>query len=302
MSNKLQISTKKFFGKYDAIYAYGVTRVSTEEQNGLSPQTQRERIGHFCRANGWKMLGCFSDVGSAWHRKKCLERDGLILALDSAIAKMAEQKKNGLNVMVGVVTFDIDRFFRDTEFGLQWLGRLESEGSFLATVTDGVNTMNPTADARFLQTMLLAVAQRFSDKLSERGKMTWGTFKKRNKCAEWPNGYGPMGTQPAGWKIDNNGVRVPCEEELQIIAKVLEAVQRAGKDNGRWTRAAQILNDEGVPTLRAYRATARGREPAHNTVWTKYMVQSRWRISRPKKKRINRMDFVRQQRQKLYGR
>jgi predicted site-specific integrase-resolvase len=254
-----------------------LARVSTHRQNKLSPKVQLDRIQSYADAYGMEVIAKLSDAESG--------RKASRIGLNEAIRLAIEHK-------AVIVTYDMSRLFRDARHMLNTFDLLEKEGAAYASVADQLSTMDGSATAKLFRTILGAICQFQSDlsgqKVAESNRAT--VLSKR--CPRWPQGHRTNGKQPAGWMLDENGYRVPCQEELDTLEKVrstyesLRYKKRLRIEGGGFRKTADILNAEGVPTISELRARRNNRENRHSKEWTwlnvRTIIQGRGKKHRKK--------------------
>ncbi len=250
------------------IEVVALARVSTERQNVLSPRMQIDRIKAWCKAMGYEVIAEMSDAMSGTRADRA--------GLEAAVAMVCARK-------CLLVTYDIERLFRDSRHMLNTLHLLKENGAAYCCVTNAIfDTRDGSAFAECARTIFAAVGQMFAAQTGEKVALqNWATVKER-VSEQWPKGYRTNGPQPVGWKLDENGYRIPCELELDAIAQAKQALAEVGgkpdagmwaRTTGRWARAARLLNDRGVPTISEIRARRNNRENRSATKWTVKAVQ-----------------------------
>jgi predicted site-specific integrase-resolvase len=260
-------------GKQPTTKVIALARVSTERQNKLSPVIQIQRIRSWAAAMGYEVIEELSDAKSG---RKAM-RDGLKRAIELACEHKAI-----------IVTYDISRLFRNARHLLNTFDLLEANGAAYASVTDGVNTKDNSAFAKFMRTMLGAIGEFIADQAGEK-------IAASNSATVRRLGHRTNGMQPAGWKLDEQGHRVPCERELATLDAAKLAYEEAKFSNayrqvGRWRRAVGLLEEWGVPTISQIRAERNNRENRKLQKWTvkslKYLLLDRERPAKRRGKKV----------------
>jgi DNA invertase Pin-like site-specific DNA recombinase len=257
-SNFANVGKARRNGQAEKIKVVALARVSTEKQLKLSPSVQINRIKAWAKSQGYEVIGEMSDAKSG----RRADRVGLKLAMNMAI----EQKAI-------LVTYDSSRLFRNALHMLKTLEKLEEAGAAFATVTEPLmDTRTNTSFARFFRTLMGAISQLYSEQGGEK-------IADSNRATVKKLGHRTNGKQKAGWRLKpiiRNGeivsykrVRVP--EEEAVIAQCLHAADSVGFHPGRWTRAAKLLNESGVPTINALREYRVGYKNGH--LWTADLVR-----------------------------
>ena len=208
--------------------AVAYTRVSTKEQTeGHSMETQEDRIHKFCDLREWTLDFACDDRGKSGRKGKY--RPGLKDAIERTC------REGGV-----LVVAKLCRLTRSTEDALGILRKLKKHGADLAVVDLLIDTS--TAFGTFSFTLRAAMDQLESDQISERIKVSQAHVRKT--C-----GGNKHGRQPCGWKIDENGDRVPAPEELEWLVKVMNAYETSGN----YRQAANCLSHYNYPTLTKFR-------------------------------------------------
>jgi DNA invertase Pin-like site-specific DNA recombinase len=234
------------------IQVIALARVSTKRQDNLSPRAQIEAIRKWAKDRGYEVVKEFTEVVSGRRQ----DRDGLTeaMALTCEIQGM-------------LVVYDATRLFRNTLLSLQAFSVLASHGAYFASVTENVmDTRDDTPASRFTRTLFSALGQLQSDQ--QGAKIAY-----QNMLTVREKGHRTNGVQPAGWKLDENGRRIPCELELASIEAAKKALVEVKFVRGRYSKAARLLNERGVPTISEIRARRNNRENRKATLWTGRAVQ-----------------------------
>ncbi|WZL73531.1 recombinase family protein [Clostridiaceae bacterium 35-E11] len=197
-------------------------RVSTDME------TQKTSIAHqisyfekYIVEKGWYLYETYQDIESGRSVKK---RNGLQKLLEDS-----EQNKFDT-----ILTKSISRFARNTLEGLTLIRNLKAKNIRFITIEDGFDSAEYD---EFMFTLLLSIAQKESEKMSERIKF--------GKLCRAKKGYYNGSLPPYGYKkIDDHKI-VPAEDETTDVVKKIFAMYLEGK--GLY-KIAKELNERGEPT------------------------------------------------------
>jgi len=201
--------------------AVGYCRVSTSTQaeEGVSLDAQRERIEAWCQAHGYELVAVHTDAGLSG--KRADNRPGLQAALADACRHKA-----------ALVVYSLSRLARSVPDAYSIAGRLDRAGAGLVLLTESVDTT--TAAGRMFFGMLAVLAAFERDLTAERTAAALA-----HKRAE---GRRVSGVAPFGHRFDG-GTVVADEGERVVLSRIRRLRQR-----GLSLRAiATTLNSEGVP-------------------------------------------------------
>jgi len=220
--------------------AYGYIRVSTAGQadNGVSLDTQREKIEIWCKANGYRLIDVFKDRGIS--AKRADNRP----ALQRAIKAVTERKGAAL------VVYSLSRLARSTKDAIAIAERLDKSGADLVSLSERIDTT--TAAGKMVFRMLAVLAEFERDLVSER--TTAALAHKR------ANGQ-RTGTVPYGFDLADDGTTLlPNDAEKAVI----EDIQAMRKRGVKLAKIAAELTTRRIPT-----------KTGRSDAWS---VQSVWRI------------------------
>ena len=176
-------------------------RVSTDRQaeEGISLDMQVARCMEYAEKKGLTVIDTVIDAGIS--AKTIAGRSGFERILD-----MVKHHK-----VAHVLTYKLDRAFRNTGEGLEVLSTMQKKGTELHIVDRGETVQTAKADDEFLWTLQLSLAQRERKLVSERTKVALARKRERS---EYCGGEPPYGYQ----RIE--GALVPDLEEQKVIAKI----------------------------------------------------------------------------------
>lgn len=208
--------------------AIGYVRVSTQEQasEGVSLDTQRDRLRVYCKANGIKLIDIIADEGISG---STLDRPGLQAALQVI-------KRGRANTLIVAKLDRLSRSLRDVCALLD--DYFTDERYHLLSVCGMVNTHN--AAGRMLMMNLANFNQFEREMISERTRETLQHMKAQGiKLGQAPYGY------EYAKQVDHKGRRmlVPLASEQEVIGRI-SALHAAGV---KFAKIARRLNADQTP-------------------------------------------------------
>ncbi|MFZ5968790.1 MAG: recombinase family protein [Bacillota bacterium] len=237
-----------------AVYA----RVSTDME------TQKTSIAHqinffkkYVDDKGWELYKIYQDVESG---RKVENRKGLLELLE-------DSKENRFEV---ILTKSISRFARNTLEGLQIIRGLKERNIRFVTIEDGFDSESYD---EFMFTLLLSIAQKESEKISER--IHFGKICRARKGQY--NGSNP----PYGYQFDDQHEIVPAYDLSTLLVQEIYRMYLEGK--GIY-KIAKLFNEKGylTPSQRAGKNNASGlwhqstiRKILSNPIYVGDMVQNK---------------------------
>ena len=185
--------------------AVGYIRVSTEEQarEGLSLESQKERIRGFCTAKGWMLTDIVSDAG---YSGKDLNRPGM-----QRVLGLIEQK--AFDVLIICKLDRMTRNIRDLGYLTQDV--FENNGVAFSSIADNFDTS--TANGKLVLNILGSVAQWERDIIAERTKEVLAHKKDKG---EW------AGRVPFGFIIGDDGHLQEDPDKIKIVQKAKRMKRR----------------------------------------------------------------------------
>ncbi|MBF8982460.1 recombinase family protein [Lutibacter sp. B2] len=197
-------------------------RVSTDmDAQKSSIAHQRKFFEEYTKSKGWQIYKIYEDIESGRNIKN---RRGL-----KELIKDSENEKFNI-----VLTKSISRFARNTLEGLHMIREFKDQHIRFITIEDGFDSEEYD---EFMFTLLLSIAQKESEKMSERirfGKMC------RAKNGNYNGSIVPFGYK----KIDKNKI-VPAQDSSTYIVKKIFSMYLEG--NGIY-KIAKELNEKAYPT------------------------------------------------------
>ncbi|MCT4618935.1 MAG: recombinase family protein [Marinisporobacter sp.] len=197
-------------------------RVSTDmEAQKSSIAHQKSYFEKYIENREWELYKIYQDIESG---RSIKNRDGLQ-------ELMEDGRKNKFDM---VLTKSISRFARNTLEGLILIRELKSEKIRFMTIEDGFDSEEYD---EFMFTLLLSIAQKESEKMSERIKF--------GKLCRAKKGYYNGSNVPYGYKRIDKYHIVPAENvTLYVIRKIFSMYLQG---NGLY-KIAKELNNQGYPT------------------------------------------------------
>ena len=200
--------------------AVGYLRVSTKRQSqeGVSLETQKDKIQAWTTMNDYELIGIEEDPGYSGGRID--NRDGL----QKAIRLACEEK-------AALVAYSLSRLSRSLKDTLLIAEKLENAGADLVSLSENLDTTS--ASGKMIFRIFCVLNQFEREVLSERTAAALQYMKKHGKV------YGPT---PYGFRREGNELVVDKDEQ-QIIAEIHEL-----REEGMSFRCiAQRLNEAKIP-------------------------------------------------------
>jgi site-specific DNA recombinase len=182
----------------------------------------------YCEREGLNVLDTVVDAGIS--AKSITGRPGF-----EKIVELIRRRK-----VRNVVTYKLDRAFRNTVQGLQCIELMNQKGCALHIVDEQSAVRTESADDEFMLALKMSLAQRERKLVSERTKAALARKRERNEFTG--------GEPPFGYRNDN-GKLVPDIEEQKVLKKIRSLRQR-GYSIRRITRCLAedgCLNRRGRP-------------------------------------------------------
>lgn len=210
--------------------AVGYIRVSTEEQakEGISLDTQKDRISAFAHAKGWQLGELYQDEGFS---AKNLNRP--------AVQRLIEAAGNGFFDVV--IIYKLDRLTRNVrDLGYLIEDVFERNGIGFTSVQDSFDST--TASGKLILNVLGSVAQWERDIISERTK---DSLQYKLENGEY------LGAPPLGFRAEGKDLQ-KVDQELQVIQRIRE-LRGNGRKRLSLAGIARRLNQEGWQSKRGGR-------------------------------------------------
>ncbi len=191
-------------------------------------KAQKSSIAHqknffegYIRERGWELYRIYEDVESGMSVKK---REGL--------RELIEDSRKGLFDVL--LTKSISRFARNTLEGLTHIRELKKRGIRFITIEDAFDSAQYD---EFMFTLLLSMAQKESERISERIK--FGKIHRAKKG--FYNGSNP----PYGYKKNGKNHLVSADDITTEVVKIIFKMYTEGLGLYKITK---YLNEQGYPT------------------------------------------------------
>ena len=204
--------------------AYGYIRVSTHEQEELSPDSQERLLRDYARSNNLFLEQIYTDSGISG--RKADKRP--------AFQEMIARAKSGEHPVDVLLVWKFSRFARNQEESIVYKSLLKKAG------VDVISVSEPLADGPFgslIERIIEWMDEYYSIRLS--GEVKRGMTEKAIQ-----GGY--MARAPLGY--------VNAEETLKIVPEEAEIVRmifrRYLNEHTGFSTLARFLNETGVPTKR----------------------------------------------------
>lgn len=213
--------------------AVGYIRVSTGQQaiDGVSLQSQRDKIAAWCNLNDYTLINIYEDSGLSG--KRADNRPGLQAAMSDAC-------EHGY----AFVVYSISRMARSIYDTVEISDMLGKSNADLVSLSENIDTTTATGKMVF---RLLAVLAEFErDQISERTK-TGLQWKKEN--GEKTGGYLPVGFKSKQVQKHGKTVKILVPDGSNIRETVTK-LKFEGKSYRQISKALAnvgILNREGKP-------------------------------------------------------
>lgn len=187
-------------------FGRGYIRVSTsmQKEEGMSLETQSDRIKAYCTYKGIELLEIYADEGIS----------GKSMAIRPGLCRLIEDIKKGDYVIIN----DLSRLGRNTIESLMIIQHIEQTGAFLVIL--GLDVDSSTSSGRLVITCLCAVNQMERERISENVKMNLQKLSKEGKLRSRP---------PFGYKFvskDSDFEEIP---EQQNVIRFIEISHKNGK-------------------------------------------------------------------------
>lgn len=257
-----------------AVYA----RVSTEME------TQKTSIAHqikffekYIQEKGWHLYRVYEDMESG---RRIDNRDGMKQLLE-------DSTKGKFDV---ILTKSISRFARNTLEGLKIIRDLKALNLRFVTIEDGFDS---EAYDEFMFTLLLSIAQKESEKISERIRF--------GKHCRAKNGHYNGSVPPYGYKKIDKYKIVPAED---ISVDVVQRIFQLYLEGYGLYKIAKELNDKAYPTPSQWMSKSNGSNIWHqstirkilsNQIYVGNLVQNKsatWDLLTGERKRNKKEDFI----------
>jgi site-specific DNA recombinase len=205
------------------VQAAGYLRVSTADQvEGFGLEAQETSIRAYCTAQGWELVGLYTDAGLSGAQDERPE-----------LARLVADAKGG--AFSRVVVMKLDRLARKLKKLLELYDELEVAGVAIASVREALDTS--THYGRLFRNILASLAEFERDAIAER--VQGGRIEKAKR------GGNLGGFVPFGYVRVADGLQVDPETAAVVRRLFAERV-----DGRSLAEIAADLNVDQVPTAR----------------------------------------------------
>ncbi len=205
--------------------AYGYIRVSTHDQEELSPDSQERLLRDYARSNNMFLEHIYTDAGISG--RKADKRP----AFQEMIAR-AKSKEHPVDVLL---VWKFSRFARNQEESIVYKSLLKKAGVEVVSVSE------PLADGPFgslIERIIEWMDEYYSIRLS--GEVKRGMTEKAMQ-----GGY--MARAPLGYENAERGTLKVVPEEAEIVRMIF---RKYVNDHAAFSSIARQLNELGIPTKR----------------------------------------------------
>lgn len=202
-------------------------RVSTERQSdeGVSLQTQKERLNAYCTMKGFQSIKEYLDIGSGRTTDKRINFN-----------RMMNDVKSGF--INNIVIFKLDRLTRSIMDLSKLVNRLNDKGCALHSCTENIDTTTPSG--RMMINLIGTFAQWESETISERVKVNMQSIAEKGI---WQSSI------PFGFDLGKDKRLIVNKNEQNILLEAFELVF----DGNSFTQAENtIINRYGLDWHRGY--------------------------------------------------
>jgi len=203
-----------------ALYA----RVSTEEQTlGYSIDAQRRAFNALCHGRDWTAYSEYIEAGKSAHTDNINKRPVFKEAIDDALSGKYDV----------LVVHKIDRFARKLQITLEYFNKLSKAGVGFVSIQNEIDYT--TSQGKLMLSIQGALAEYYSDNLSEECKKGWNERKKQGLYC---------GSLPFGAMKGKNGVPKPDPDTYPGLKLAFELRAQGKTDR----QIAMVFNDKGYRT------------------------------------------------------
>jgi len=207
------------------VAAYG--RFSCGEQaKGISMELQESKIKAYCQLNDLELIEMIKDEGVSGKETK--NRDGFKRLMEYVNNKTVD----------GIVTYRLDRLWRNTLEALQYSKLFEKQGVALMSIQEQLNTAS--AVGKFYFTLISSLAELERNIVSERVTATHQIKKEKRER------YGYI---PFGYTVAADGRQLIEDETEQKALRLIKRLRRQGHS---YQEIAEELNGKGYKTRKGH--------------------------------------------------
>jgi len=204
--------------------AIGYIRVSTTTQadNGISLDAQKDKIKAWCKVNGYRLDTVFSDRGMSAKRADNRPQ------LQKALKAVCNSRK------AAFVVYSLSRLARSTKDAIGIAERLDKAGADLVSLSEKLDTTSAAGKMMFRMLAVLAEFER--DLTSERTK-TAMAHKRMNGQR--------IGAIPYGYDLADDGVMLIGNPSEQAVIDEIKIMRKRGM---KLQQIAGELSERNIPT------------------------------------------------------
>jgi len=201
-----------------AIYA---RTSSASQEHGYSLEAQVKRCADRCESLGWEV--CF------------VYRDGAESGKDTDRPMFQRMLSAAEKRVFDVIAFwKLDRFSRSLMHAVQLESDLREYGVSLYSVTEQIDTTNPTG--RFNFRNLASAAEFERDMIRQRSQVGLNELAAERR---WPNDSAPL-----GYVLDDENKLQVADDEKELVVEIFELYL----EERSMPKVAEILNERGIQT------------------------------------------------------
>jgi site-specific DNA recombinase len=215
----------------------GYSRVSTEDQarEGVSIDSQIEKITAYCVAKDWDLLNVYVDEGVS---AKTLSRPGI----QEIITSLSRKAKADHVSIDAIIVYKLDRLTRSVVDLNRLLELFEKHDVALVSLVESLDATS--AAGRLMLNLLASVSQWEREVIGERTRDAMAFLKAKKRVYSRPVfGYS------FSFDDDNDGQLIEDEQEQRVIA----AIQQLRREGLSYRAIVKKLNANNIPTKRGGR-------------------------------------------------
>ena len=207
----------------------GYARVSTEDQarEGVSIDSQIEKIRAYCIAKDWNLLNVCIDEGIS---AKTLNRPGM----QEIITSLTD-----CGGVEAIIIYKLDRLTRSVVDLNMLLELFDKHDVALVSLVESLDATS--ASGRLMLNLLASVSQWEREIIGERTRDAMAYLKSKNKVYSRP---------VFGYSFDEDTNQLVEDKQEQ---QVIMAIQQLRRDGASYREIVKKLNAEGIPTKRGGR-------------------------------------------------
>jgi len=212
----------------------GYARVSTEDQarEGVSIESQIEKITAYCVAKDWDLINVYVDEGVS---AQTLNRPGI----QEIITSFSSKSKSNHASIDAIIVYKLDRLTRSVVDLNRLLDLFDKHDVALVSLVESLDATS--ASGRLMLNLLASVSQWEREIIGERTRDVMAYLKANSKIYSRP---------VFGYSFDEGNNQLIEDEQEQHVIATIQQLRR----NGLSYRAiVRKLNADGIPTKRGGR-------------------------------------------------